>query len=75
MEEYTARVDEVPGDHPSFDHVSQPAYIGSNSYLNGAVPFDREEGNLVVEDFDPAIRIIEEGDEVYLSCTLHPSKP
>ena len=70
MEEYISRVDEVPGDHRSFDCVKQPAYISSNCYLNGAVPFDREEGNLIVEDFDPAIRIIEEGDEVYLSCAL-----
>ncbi len=34
------------------------------------MPFDREEDNLVVEEYDPAIRIIEEGDEEYLSCTL-----
>jgi len=70
MEEYIAQVDEVPGDHRSFDRVRQPAYIAGNCYLNGAVPFDREKDALVVDDVDPAVRIIEEGDEVYLSCTL-----
>lgn len=70
MEEYISRVDEVPGDHRSFDCVKQPAYISSNCYLNGAVPFDREEKNLVVVDYDPAVRIIERGDDVFLMCTL-----
>ena len=53
-----------------FLQVEQPVYINKNVYLNGAIPFDREEENLVEEGFNPGFTIIEEGDEVYLSCEL-----
>ncbi len=70
LEEYISRVDEVPGDHRSFDLVQQPVYINDNCYLHGARAFNRELHNLILEDFDPTIDIIEEKNGVYLSCRL-----
>ncbi|HOA39838.1 MAG TPA: right-handed parallel beta-helix repeat-containing protein [Halanaerobiales bacterium] len=71
LEEFIEEVDKrCPGDLEMFLQVEQPVYINKNVYLNGAIPFDREEENLVEEGFNPGFTIIEEGDEVYLSCEL-----
>lgn len=70
LEEYIYDVHHQPGsDHEAFNVVEQPVYINQNAYLNGAVPFDREEENLV-SAFNPDIKISEEGSEVYLEITL-----
>lgn len=70
LEEYIETVHQVPGDHESFNKVEQPVYINDNAYFNGARPFEREKKNLVDERFNPNLRIIEEGNEVYLSIEL-----
>ncbi len=71
LEEYIEAVEsKEPGDLDIFMTVEQPVYINHNIYLNGAVPFEEEEENIVVDHFDPEINIIEEGDEVYLTCKL-----
>ena len=70
LEEYIGNVHGDPGsDHNAFNVVEQPVYINNNAYLNGALPFEREETNLV-SDHDPKIRITEEGDDVYLELDL-----
>lgn len=70
LEVYIAKVDEVPGDHRSFNLVQQPVYINDNAYINGAKAFEREANKLTVDGFDPAVAILEEEDGVYLSCSL-----
>lgn len=70
LDEYITEVHKHPGDLEAFLKVEQPVYINNNIYLNGALPFDKEKDKLVVDDFDPKVCIIDEGDEVYLSIEL-----
>lgn len=70
MEEYLEKVHQKPGDVEIFLNTDQPVYINNNLYLNGAVPFEREDQKLVEDQFNPEFSIIEEGDEVYLFCKL-----
>ncbi|WP_053362736.1 right-handed parallel beta-helix repeat-containing protein [Bacillus sp. FJAT-27251] len=70
LEEYIETVHQEDGDHQSFNKVEQPVYINHNAYFNGAEPFEREQENLVMNSFNPALQIIEEGEEVYLSVEL-----
>ncbi|MER2063404.1 MAG: hypothetical protein ABS873_02020, partial [Alkalibacterium sp.] len=70
LEEYIGSVHNDKGsDHGAYNEVEQPVYINQNAYLNGANPFDREEDNLVAAH-DPEIKIVEEGNEVYLELNL-----
>lgn len=70
LEEYIETVHQNYGDHESFHSVEQPVYINHNAYLNGAKPFDRENEKLTADDFNPNLKISEEGNEVYLSIDL-----
>lgn len=70
LEEYISEVHKNSGDLEAFLKVEQPVYINDNMYLNGAKAFDREKDNLIDDNFDPNISIIEDKDEVYLSCQL-----
>lgn len=70
LEEYIETVHQEEGDHESFNKVEQPVYIKHNAYLNGARPFEREEEKLVEDTFNPSLKIVEEGTEVYLSIEL-----
>lgn len=70
LEEYLERTHRELDDLPLFPDVEQPAYINHNMYLNGAVPFDREEVNIVLKEFDPQVEILEEGDDVFLCLKL-----
>lgn len=70
LEEYIETVHQEDGDHESFNKVEQPVYINRNAYLNGAEPFEREEERLVEDTFNPSLKIVEEGTEVYLSVEL-----
>lgn len=70
LEEYIGSVHDTTGsDHGAFNKVEQPVYINQNAYLNGAKPFDREETNLV-SDHNPEIKLVEEGNDVYLEINL-----
>ncbi|SFJ81829.1 Protein of unknown function [Halobacillus dabanensis] len=70
LEEYIEIVHENPGDHEAFNKVEQPVYINHNAYLNGAKSFEREDGKITADQFDPQLSITEQGNEVYLSCVL-----
>ncbi len=70
LEEYIENVHKKHGDLEAFELVEQPVYINNNAYLNGAEPFERENDKLVDKDFDPKFKIIDKGEEVYLSCEL-----
>src|SRR5699024_3613587 len=56
--------------HEVYNTVEQPVYINQNAYYNGADPFEREEVNLVDNQFNPNVEIIEKEKEVYLSIEL-----
>lgn len=70
LEEYIASVNAGNGDLMQFLPVEQPVYINSNAYFNGAEAFEKENDKLIEQSFDPNPQIIEDGDEVYLSCEL-----
>ncbi|MFD1065715.1 right-handed parallel beta-helix repeat-containing protein [Oceanobacillus locisalsi] len=70
LEEYIETVKQEPGDHQAYHKVNQPVYINRNAYFNGATSFERENDKIEKNRFDPELRIIEEGNEVYLSCEL-----
>src|SRR5690625_2628198 len=70
LEEYISAVEKIPGDIESFLQVEQPVYMNHNAYLNGAVPFAREQEKYVNDHFNPEFNVIENGDEVFLSFTL-----
>ncbi|WOC32940.1 MULTISPECIES: right-handed parallel beta-helix repeat-containing protein [Caproicibacterium] len=53
------------GDLEQFQLVKQPVYINGNAYLNGAKAFREEADNFVGKN-DPAVRIVQDGDETYL---------
>ncbi len=70
LEEYIEEVHKEHGDLNTFEKVEQPVYVRCNAYFAGAESFEREKDNAVDERFDPQFSIIDEGDEVYLSCEL-----
>lgn len=67
---YEEYVDQVlsygTGDLEVFLKAEQPVYIDANAYLNGAKGFDREKNGYHSRTFDPGVKIVEEGDAVYL---------
>lgn len=70
LEEYIENVHKNPGDAEIFNLVEQPVYINNNAYLAGAEPFEREKDKIVDKSFHPNFRIVDKGEEVYLSCEL-----
>lgn len=70
LEEYVTTVNKRPGDLDSFTMVEQPVYINNNAYFGGAMPFEKENDRMVDETFDLKVAIIEEGENVFLSCEL-----
>lgn len=70
LEEYSKKVNEKNGDLDRFLLVEQPVYINNNAYFNGAEPFEKENDKLIEKSFDPNLQVIDNGNEVYLSCEL-----
>jgi hypothetical protein len=70
-EEYVEKVlNQGAGDLEMFKRVEQPAYISANVYLNGAEGFDREKDGYTSKEFDPGVKILEEGSAVYLEFNI-----
>ncbi|SDU93641.1 Protein of unknown function [Microlunatus sagamiharensis] len=68
--DYLALVDaQPPGDHDRYPSVPQPAYVRSNVYADGATAFEGEPDALVL-DGPVAVRVVTEGEEVYLETEL-----
>lgn len=66
LEEYVERVQAFgSGDLERHLNTKQPAYVHRNAYLKGAPAYDRETDNYLSES-DPQVRIVTEGDQVYL---------
>lgn len=70
FEEYLEKTHKDFNDLELFPEVEQPVYINNNMYLNRALPFDKEENKVVLDEFNPEVQIIEDGDQVFLSCNL-----
>ena len=70
LEEYLERVRATgEGDAEQYERVRQPAYISGNIYLNGARRFDRET-SCEENAMNPAVRITDEGESVWLELEL-----
>jgi hypothetical protein len=70
-EEYIEKVlSQGVGDLEMFKRVEQPAYVGANAYLNGAEGFEREKDGYTDKAFNPGVKIVDEGDKVYLEMTV-----
>lgn len=67
-----ANADELRGKYGliAYDKTAYPMYVDGNVYYNGALSFTNEKNRIVVADFDPATRIVEKGNEVYLQLSL-----
>ena len=70
LEEYIETVHRDDRDHAGYNEVEQPVYINQNIYLNGATSFEREVDKIEDYSNNPELKIIEEGNEVYLSVEL-----
>ena len=69
MEEYRVLLgDPTRGDHERFT-VPQPVYIHDNVYLGGAEAYAAETRPVVI-DGDISVRVVDEGDAVYLETGL-----
>ncbi|MFI3237935.1 MAG: right-handed parallel beta-helix repeat-containing protein [Lachnospiraceae bacterium] len=69
MEEFISSIHAGGGDHEDYFVIEQPMYQSHNVYYNGAKAFDKE----VVKyetDADSDIKIIVEGDEVFLEMNV-----
>jgi len=56
-----------------YDKVTLPIQAEGNVYYNGAKPYNKETNNIVKGQFDPEIKLVEDGDNVYLQITLDDS--
>ena len=74
LEEYIEYIESInksePGDHELFKEIEQPVYINNNMYLWGAESFEKEKVKLEDYNFNPNLQIIEEDEQVFLSCEL-----
>jgi hypothetical protein len=71
FEEYVEKVlSQGIGDLEMFKNVEQPVYIASNAYFNGAEGFDREKDGYTDKAFNPDVKIVEEGSQVYLEINI-----
>ena len=70
-EEYVEQVlSHGVGDLEVFKKTEQPVYIDANAYLNGAEGFDREKNGYHSKAFNPGVKVVEEGDAVYLEMNV-----
>jgi hypothetical protein len=70
LAEYLALIDAQPmGDHQRFPGVKQPVYARDNVHAAGAHPSDGERDALVL-DGQAAVKVLDEGGEVYLQAQL-----
>jgi Right handed beta helix region/Protein of unknown function (DUF1565) len=53
-----------------YDNRGFPLQTGGNVYCNGARPYSKEAKHIALAGVDPKVRIVEEGQDVYLNLTL-----
>jgi hypothetical protein len=54
----------------AYNSAGYPSFVDGNVYYNQAKPFEKEENQLVLTDFDPDFKIDDRGKEVYVSFSL-----
>ena len=62
-----------PGGLNGYDMATLPSQIEGNVYYNGPKPCDKETNHIYKPQFDPEVKIVEEGDIVFLHITLDDS--
>jgi alpha-N-arabinofuranosidase len=62
-----------PGGLDTYDKAALHVKIEGNVYYNGAKPHDKETRRIEKTDFDPELRLVEEGDNAFLHITLDDS--
>jgi alpha-N-arabinofuranosidase len=63
----------VTGGLDVYDKATRPMHVAGNVYYHGAKPYAKEKKHVVDPDFDPGIKIVEEGDSTFLQMTLSDS--
>ena len=62
-----------PGGLDGYDKATLPVQIEGNVYYNGAKPYLKETNCLEKAEFNPEVKVVEEGDSVFLHITLDDS--
>jgi hypothetical protein len=50
-----------------YNNVKLPVWVAGNIFYNGAKPYEKEENFIESSNFDPEIKLKEEGGKVYLN--------
>lgn len=53
-----------------YNNAAYPMYVSGNVYYMHNKPYDKEEHNVILKDFDPDAVIEDEGEHVYLSFSI-----
>ncbi len=53
-----------------YNEAARPMQMAGNVFVKGATPAKQEQGALVLPEFDPGLKLVEEADGVYLHITL-----
>jgi len=56
-----------------YDHAPLSMWMGGNVFLNGAKPSKDEKKPLVKPDFDPAIKLVQQADGLYIEMKYDPA--
>jgi alpha-N-arabinofuranosidase len=59
-----------PAGLADYDHAAQPMQMGGNVFLHGAIPGSPEPSPVVMPEFDPSIKVVEQKDGVFLRLKL-----
>ncbi len=62
-----------PGGLDGYDKATLPVQIEGNVYYNGAKPYFKETNYLEKAEFNPEVKVVEEGDSVFLHIKLDDS--
>jgi alpha-N-arabinofuranosidase len=62
-----------PGGLDGYDKATLPMQIEGNIYYNGAKPYFKEQNYLEKVEFNPELKVVEEGDSVFLHIILDDS--
>ena len=63
----------VTGGLDAYNTATRPMQIEGNIYYHGAKPFAKETNRIEKPEFDPELKIVEDGDSVFLLMTLEDS--
>jgi hypothetical protein len=63
----------VTGGLEAYNKATRPMHVEGNVYYHGAKPFAKETSRLEKPDFDPEIKLVEDGSSVFLQMTVKDS--